>query len=297
MINRAKLLALTASASMGLLGLARFAAADITGTVKLDGKAPEMKEIDMSAVNECKAQHQDPVYEETVVAGEKGELKNVVVALKPEGDPSALGGSAPSEPAVLDQKGCQYIPHVLGVMVGQEMQVKNDDPFMHNVHSLAQTNPAFNKQQPNKDNGMKVESPKAAETYKVKCDVHPWMGAWVVVFEHPFFAVSDDAGKFTIKGNPPDGDYKVTAWHEKFGQQEGTVTVKDGKGEVNFTFKAEGATGPDNAMTPKLASAKTKGATVKTVSNEKTMSCCGGCTEETAKPTGTMASADAKPAK
>ena len=183
-----------------------------------------------------------------------------------------------------------YAPHVLALMTGQDLSVKNDDPFLHNVHSLAQQNPPFNFGQPNKDDGKKVESPKAAETYKVKCDVHPWMGAWVVVFDHPFFAVSDENGKFTIKGNPPDGDYKVVAWHEKLGEQTGTVTVKDGKGEVNFTFKAEGATGPDNAMTPKLASAKTDGATVKAVSNEKTMSCCGDCTEQTAKPTGTMAS-------
>src|SRR5262245_56572229 len=115
MINRYKLLALAASASLGLLGAAQFAAADITGAVKLDGKAPDMAEIDMSAVKECKAQHQDPVYEETVVAGEKGELKNVVVALKPD-DPSALGGEVPKQPAVIDQKGCQYTPHVLAVM-------------------------------------------------------------------------------------------------------------------------------------------------------------------------------------
>jgi len=290
MINRSKLLALAAGASVGLLGVARFATADITGAVKLDGKAPEMKPIDMGAVAECAKQHQDPVYEETVVAGEKGELANVVVALKPD-DVGALGAiEVPKQPAVIDQKGCQYIPHVLPVMVGQEMMIKNDDPFLHNVHSLAQQNPPFNFGQPNKDDGKKVESPKAAETYKVKCDVHPWMGAWVVVFDHPFFAVSDENGKFTIKGNPPDGDYKVVAWHEKLGEQTGTVTVKDGKGEVNFTFKAEGATGPDNAMTPKLASAKTDGAAVKAVSNEKTMSCCGDCTEQTAKPTGTMAS-------
>jgi plastocyanin len=289
MINRCKLLAFAAGASLSLLGAANFAAADITGSVKLDGKAPEMAEIDMSAVKECKAQHQDPVYEVSVVVGEKGELKNVVVALKPD-DPGALGGEVPKTPAVIDQKGCQYIPHVLAVMVGQEMLIKNDDPFLHNVHSQAQTNPNFNFGQPNKDDGKKVDSPKAAETYKVKCDVHPWMGAWVAVFEHPFFAVTGDDGKFTIKGNPPDGDYKVVAWHEKYGTQEGTVSVKDGKGEVNFTFKAEGAIGPDNPMTPKLAGTKT--GAVKTVANvkEKSMSCCGSdCTEETAKPTGQMA--------
>jgi plastocyanin len=241
--------------ALTLLGFVSLAPADITGTVKLDGKPPEMKEIDMSAVKDCAAQHADPVLEETVIVGEGGGLANVVVALKPD-DPSALGGEVPKEPVVLDQKGCQYSPHVIAMMVGQEMVVKNSDPFLHNVHSLAQQNPAFNFGQPNKDDGKKVDSPKTAETYKVKCDVHPWMSAHVAVFEHPFFAVTDDKGQFTIKGNVPDGDYTVTAWHEKLPAQEGKVSVKDGKGTVDFTFKSEGAAAPaENPATPKLASA------------------------------------------
>jgi len=244
--------------------------ADITGTVKLEGKAPDMPEINMKGVAECAKKHKDPVYEQTVVVGDKGELANVVVALKPD-DPSALGGEVPKQAIVLDQKGCQYEPHVIAMMVGQAMKVKNDDEFQHNVHSLAQTNPGFNFSQPNKDDGKPVDPPKATETYKVKCDVHPWMNAWVVVFEHPFFAVSDESGKFTIKGTVPDGDYNVVAWHEKYGEMPGKVTVKDGKGEVNFTFKGEGATGAtENPGTPKVASATSSGAT------EKTLSCCSG---------------------
>src|SRR5687767_1437208 len=125
---------LTAAAlSVGLVSLA--ARADITGKVKLDGKAPEAKEIDMSGVAECKKLHSDPVYEETVVADDAGNLANVVVYIKAD-DPAALGGEVPKEPAVLDQKGCQYVPHVLAMMVGQELAVKNSDPFLHNVHSL-----------------------------------------------------------------------------------------------------------------------------------------------------------------
>ncbi len=241
---------------------------DITGSVKLEGKAPDMPEINMKAVAECAKKHKDPVYEETVVVGEKGELANVVVALKPD-DPSALGGEPRKEDIVLDQKGCQYFPHVIAMQVGQPMKVKNDDEFQHNVHSLAQTNPSFNFSQPNKDDGKPVDPPKATETYKVKCDVHPWMNAWVVVFDHPFFATTGEDGKFDIKGTVPDGDYKVMAWHEKYGTQEGTVTVKDGKGEVNFTFKAEGARGPQSPVEPKLASATQ-------VPAEKSMSCCSG---------------------
>jgi hypothetical protein len=132
---------------------------------------------------------------------------------------------------------------VLAMMTGQEFVVKNSDPFLHNIHTLSTINPAFNKGQPNVNDGEKVESPKAPETFHVKCDVHPWMRAYIAVFDQPFFSVSDDAGKIDIK-SLPDGDYTVVAWHEKLGTQEQKVSVKDGKGEVNFTFKAEGAMAP-----------------------------------------------------
>lgn len=222
-----------------VLGVASMASAQVTGKVKFDGKPPAPKEIDMSGVKECAAQHADPVFEETIVVSDKGMLANVVVSVKAE-EAAALGGEVPKETVILDQKGCQYVPHVLAMMVGQKMSIKNDDPFLHNVHSLAQTNPAFNFGQPNKDPGKPVDPPKAAETIKIKCDVHPWMGAWQVVFEHPFFAVSKEDGTFEIK-NLPDGDYSMQAWHEKLGTQEGKVSVKGGKGTVDFTFKAGSA--------------------------------------------------------
>jgi len=234
--------------------IASFASADVTGKVTLDGKAPEMKTIDMSGVKECASQHPDPVSEEVVVAGDKGELANVVISVKTE-DPASLGGEMSKEEAVLTQKACMYTPHVLALMVGQQMAIRNDDPFLHNVHSLAQTNPAFNFAQPNKDPGKKVDPPKAAEVIKVKCDVHPWMSAWIVVLDNPFFAVSGEDGKFAIR-NLPDGDYTLQAWQEKYGTQEQKVTVKDGKAEVNFTFKADAAMAP-NADGAKLAAAKT----------------------------------------
>ncbi|HEY7087472.1 MAG TPA: hypothetical protein VH518_05235 [Tepidisphaeraceae bacterium] len=248
------------AASLAIAAAASFASAQVTGKVKLDGKAPEMKEIDMSGVKECAAQHADPVTEETIVANDKGELANVVVSVKAE-EAAALGGAVPKETAVLDQKGCQYVPHVLALMVGQNLAIRNDDPFLHNVHSLAQTNPAFNFGQPNKDPGKAVDPQKAAEVIKIKCDVHPWMGAWMIVLDHPFFAVSKEDGTFTIK-DLPDGDYTIQAWHEKLGTQEGKVSVKGGKGEVNFTFKPEGAQANPNPGDPQLAS------------STATMDCC-----------------------
>jgi len=253
--------------------VASMASADITGNIKLDGPAPEAKEIDMSADAGCKAQHADPVMDPTVVAGEKGELANVIVYIKAD-DPAALGGKAGEGPVVLDQKGCMYAPHVLTMTVGQELMVKNDDTFLHNVHSLATINPAFNFGQPNKDEGKKVpEQPKAMEIFRVKCDVHPWMSAYIGVFEHPFHAVSGEDGKYTIKGKLPDGEYTLVAVHEKFGEKEEKITVKDGKADKDFSFKPEAAMADPADATIELATSASK-KTTSAGANGECKSCC-----------------------
>ena len=229
------------------MAVSSFAFAEIKGTVSLDGKPPEMKEIDMSAVKECAAQHADPVLEPTVVADEKGNLANVIVAIK-KAEGQELAGEVPSEPAVLDQEGCMYKPHVVAMMAGQEMVVKNSDAFLHNVHALSTTNPPFNFGQPTKDTeGKKLgpDAPKAEEYFRVKCDVHPWMSAYIGVFEHPYFAVTGEDGTYSIdtKGLA-DGEYTLTFWHEKLASDtpaEVKVTVKDGKAEADHKFKAEAA--------------------------------------------------------
>src|SRR5688572_14948973 len=145
-----KSFAALAAAALAMAVSSSAAFAEIKGKVTLDGKPPEMKEIDMSAVKECATQHADPVTEQTVVADDKGNLANVIVAIKKE-EGKDLPGEAPSEPAVLDQKGCMYEPHVLAMMAGQEMVVKNDDSFLHNVHALSTVNPPFNFGLPTKD--------------------------------------------------------------------------------------------------------------------------------------------------
>jgi hypothetical protein len=249
-----------AIAALAVGGLASFASADITGKVTLDGKPPEMKDIDMSGVKECASQHPDPVADQTVVADDKGNLANVIVAIKKE-EGKDLPGEMPKEPAVLDQKACMYQPHVLAMMTGQDFMVKNDDTFLHNVHSLSQVNPPFNFGQPNKDEGKKVDPLKAAEYFHVKCDVHPWMSAYIAVFEHPYFAVSKEDGTFAIKtAGLPDGDYTVTFYHEKYAADatalpEEKITVKDGKAEVKHVFKAEAALASPTANDVILASA------------------------------------------
>jgi plastocyanin len=256
--------------------VASVASADITGSIKLDGAAPEAKEIDMSSVAECKAQHADPVMDPTVVAGEKGELANVIVYIKTE-DPASLGGKAGEGSVVLDQKGCMYAPHVMTMTVGQELTVKNDDPFLHNVHSLATINPAFNFGQPNKDEGKKVpEQPKAFEIFRVKCDVHPWMSAYIGVFEHPFHAVSGEDGKYTIKGKLPDGEYTLMAVHEKFGEKEEKITVKDGKAEKDFSFKPEAAMIDPAGATIELAASSEKKTTAAGANGECKTCCMDG---------------------
>jgi hypothetical protein len=218
-------------------GVCCSASADITGKVTLDGKAPKPKEIKMTAVADCAKQHADPVMEETWVVGEKNELKNVIVYVQ-KTDGVDLSGPVPSTPVTLDQKGCMYIPHVIPTMVGQKFQVVNSDGFLHNVHGLGKENGEFNFPQQNKGDTKDIggQANKAPERYKVKCDVHPWMGAWVLVLDHPYFATTGDDGSYTIKGLK-DGEYTLVAWHEKGGATEQKVSVKDGKATADFKVK------------------------------------------------------------
>ena len=220
-------------------------AGDISGLAKLDGKAPEQPEIDMSGVPQCASMHADPVYEENIVANDKGMLANVVISVK-KADGSDFNADIPKTPVVIDQIGCMYKPHVEAMMAGQDLILKNSDNFLHNVHTLSEQNPPINQAQPSKNNGEKVDSPKIPEYIHVKCDVHPWMSMYLAVFDNPFFAVSDADGKWTIK-NLPDGDYTFTAWQEKLGTQDQKVSIKGGKAasEIVFTFKPEAAMAPD----------------------------------------------------
>ena len=263
LLRQAKLAAATlCAAAFVTIGTAR--AGDITGTAKLDGPVPQPETIDMSAVAECNNLHPDPVNKEDIVANDKGMLRWVVVSIKKDEAPDLPAGEAPKEPAVMDQQGCMSHPHVLAMMTGQELVIKNSDPFMHNIHTLSSVNPAFNKAQPNKNDGEKVDSPKAPEVFHVKCDVHPWMSSYMAVFDHPYFAVTDENGKFDIK-NVPDGEYTVHAWQEKLGEQDQKVTVKDGKGNIDFSFKPEGAMAP--ATTDVILASQTQTTT-------KTPACC-----------------------
>jgi hypothetical protein len=251
-----------AALSAALCLAASSASAQITGTVKLDGQAPEPQQINMAANPQCAAAHPNPVLEESIVAGDGGELANVVVSLK-AAEGKELKGEASKDPVVLDQKGCQYTPHVVAMMVGQDLVIKNSDAFLHNVHSLAIDNDPFNFGQPTKDEKgvSKGKAIKVAERFQIKCDVHPWMMTHVNAFEHPFFAVSDEKGAFSIptKGLA-DGTYTLEIWQETLAPEPLTkeVTVKDGKAtveEIKIPAKAA-ARGNEVKGDAKLASAK-----------------------------------------
>ena len=210
----------------------------VKGKVTLAGTAPKPASIKMDADPFCKAQHATTPVSESIVTNDDGTLRNVFVFVK-SGLPAGQTYTPPAEPAVLDQKGCTYVPHVQGIMVGQKLQILNSDGTLHNIHSLAKNSPQFNVGMPTA--GMKITQEFKGEELmvRVKCDVHPWMETWIGVLTHPFYAVSGDAGAFEIK-NLPAGTYTIEAWHEKFGTQSQTVTVTDGQPvpEVSFTFQA-----------------------------------------------------------
>ena len=207
-------------------------AATITGLVKFESAAPKMPAIQMNADPYCQSQHSTPATDEEVVVGPAGELANVIVFIK-----NAPAGPAPTTPAVLDQKGCQYHPHVQAVQVGQPLQIKNSDATLHNVHAMPVVNSAFNEGQPVPMTTTKKFDKAEMTPFKIKCDVHGWMKSYMVVLPHPYHGVSGMNGTFNI-GNLPPGSYTIVAWHEKYGQQETNITVgaKEAK-TVNFTFK------------------------------------------------------------
>jgi plastocyanin len=211
-------------------------AANITGSIKFTGTKPKAKKIQMTADAYCKTQHTGTVEAEDVVVNPNGTLKNVYVYVK-SGLPADMKFPAPKEAAVLDQHGCTYHPHVLAVQAGQEITIMNSDGVLHNINARPKNNQGFNIGQPIKDMKTSKTFANPEVMIPVKCDVHPWMHAWIGVQDHPYASVTSDDGSFSLKNLPP-GEYEIEAWHEKYGTatQKVTVGAKESK-TIEFTFK------------------------------------------------------------
>jgi hypothetical protein len=218
----------------------------VTGVVHFSGAAPKPQPLSMAANAACAAHHKGQVIDESVLVNGDGTLRNVVVWVS-----EGLEGrkfAPPKEPAVLDQQGCVYTPHVVPVMTGQRLLVKNSDPFLHNVRAAAAANnPPFNFGQPSTDLGGTPLTFLTPDRMFVKCDVHPWMTAHIIVLDNPYFSVTGQNGAFKLPELPP-GTYTVSAWHEVYGEQKQRVTVAPGRPvSLEFTFRptvqasAEGA--------------------------------------------------------
>jgi hypothetical protein len=212
--------------------VAQGATGTIVGHVKYMGPTPVNPIIRMGADPRCNKLYvgKRPTSQAFIV-GTDGAFANVLVNL----DGTFPATPAPTMPVVLGQKDCQYVPRVLGARVGQTLQVKNDDPTDHNVHSQSMAGNDFNTTQPIKSMPFEFKL-KAGELLHVRCDNHTWMTAYIGIFDNPYFAVSGTDGSFTI-ANVPAGKQSVKAWHEVMGMQTQMVDVQAGKTTtVDFTF-------------------------------------------------------------
>jgi plastocyanin len=226
--------------AIGIFGAGQIVfAADITGVITLKGTPPAEKEITPLMDNpDCAAMYNGKMpTTHFYVVGPNGEFADVVVSLKGVTGKST-GASAP--PAGLDQKGCLYSPQVLAVQTGQKITVKNSDTCVHNVHCTPTVagNAERNDVQMAGGPDLTYSFPQPEMFLRFKCDVHPWMFAWVSVFDSPYFSVSDKDGKFVIKNVPP-GKYTVEADHRKAGTQTQDVEVADRDVTVHFTFETK----------------------------------------------------------
>lgn len=191
----------------------------------------------MSADPNCEALHDERVFANDRVIADDGSLADVFVYV--ESPPAgSFSEEPPSEPVALRQQGCIYVPRVQGIRVRQTLEVVNDDPTLHNVRSLAEVNRPFNLGQPEGGRRTKFFT-KVEMPVRFKCDVHPWMFAFLFVMDHPYFATTGPDGSFSIDGLPP-GRYTLVAWHEVYGEQRLEVDVPaDGSVDARFVFAPE----------------------------------------------------------
>lgn len=204
----------------------------LRGTIRFEGPRPKRAPVHMD--ESSRKLHQSQPRDESVLIGKSGGLANVFVYIK---NPPAGEYKLPTKPAILDQKGSIFIPRVQAVRVGQQLMMKNGDPFIHNVRSLSRKNRQFNIAQPQGSLDREKTFDQAEGPITLKCDFHRWMEAHLWVMDHPFYAVTNAEGEFEILDLPP-GDYEISAWHEKLGEQSQEITVRKDGSVSNFKFRA-----------------------------------------------------------
>jgi hypothetical protein len=223
----------------------------ITGKVSFQGQPPKYPPLSMDADAVCASKHKSPVYPQAVVKNGNNTLRNVFVYVKTglEGKTFAV----PDQPVVLDQNGCMYVPHVIGIQARQNMKVVTSDNTTHNIHPMPNVNPGWNVSQPPGADPIVKAFPRPEVSIPVKCNQHPWMKAYIHVLNHPFFAVTNDDGTFEIKNLPP-GNYEIEAVQEDLGAQTQKVTVAaKSPATADFSYNAKTAYQPSSLkMMPAL---------------------------------------------
>jgi len=210
-------------------------AGDITGTVNFEGEAPEPRTIDMNAEPDCAERYDEPPTSQNVLVSD-GRLANVFVYVR-EGLEN-LEFPTPQEGVEIDQVGCRYTPHVLGLQANQTLVIRNSDGLLHNINAQPEQNRGFNISQPVNMTSERT-FPIEEVMIPLRCDVHGWMSAYLGILPHPYHAVSAEDGSFSLETLPP-GDYVLEAWHEEYGTLTADVTVATGEtAEVEFTYSGD----------------------------------------------------------
>ena len=204
----------------------------ISGKVIYSGPKPTIRNISMEANATCAKLHPNSLPSPEVILNPDNSLQNVLVYVKAGTPLAGKQFPAPSEPVKINQTGCMFEPHVVALMVNQKVEIANADPSNHNIHVMAETNPAWNVTQPPQAPPKVAQFAKPELGLVLMCNIHPWMRVYANVLSNPYYAITGADGSFTIKGLPP-GTYTLEAWHERFGAQE--KKVKTGA-KADFTF-------------------------------------------------------------